>query len=280
MFKIPKRIGEILVEMNALTLDDLDEFLKKDRGPGVFFGDALVQAGYVSEEKVAEALAKQFELPYVNLNFEKVDPEAIRRIPEKTARAYHAIPYMMEDRRLIVAVAFPENSKLLGKLRAAVRGSLGFAVASRSAIGLAIDLHYQGQRFEPRLKPHKTLRVFYKLFDAVEGSYHDDLCSGKVVNLSSSGIAFIGPLTRKLHKALAVKAGRYYMALSIEVPYSERPARIVSEIRWVTAAETRPGEYRFGLRFMKYPHEDDRKLVGRLIAKLRYENLYKDRSKF
>ncbi|TET33292.1 MAG: hypothetical protein E3J72_17085 [Planctomycetota bacterium] len=280
MFKIPKKIGEILVEMNSLTRLDLEDFIRKERQPGVFFGDALVEAGFVSEEKVAEALAKQFELPYVNLNFEKVDPEAIKRIPEKTARAYHILPYKIEDRRLCVTVAFPESSRLLSKVRSAVQGSVSFAVASRNAISLALDLHYQGQRIEQRLRPHKQLRVYYKLFDPATGEYMEDLCSGRIVNLSSTGIAFIGPLTRRLLRLLKAKTGKYYLALAIEVPYAAQPARVVSEIRWVTDADTKPGEYRFGLRFMKFPHEDDKKLVGRLIAKLRYENLYKNRSKF
>jgi len=54
-----KPLGQILLEDNVITVEQLDDALKVHWKSGVFLGEILKELGYLSEEKLSEALARQ-----------------------------------------------------------------------------------------------------------------------------------------------------------------------------------------------------------------------------
>ena len=66
--KIPQRIGDILVQEDWITPEALAEALEIQRRSTVKrVGEILRECGYVNEEQIARALAKQYDLKYFDL---------------------------------------------------------------------------------------------------------------------------------------------------------------------------------------------------------------------
>lgn len=64
-FKRDRLIGQILCRSKGLEPPDVERILKHQRQRGGRFGEAAIALGLATEEDILEALAEQFEYPYV-----------------------------------------------------------------------------------------------------------------------------------------------------------------------------------------------------------------------
>ena len=65
--KEKKRIGDILLEENIITEEQLEEALKVGKAEKKKIGETIVELGFASEQDIAEALSSQLGFEYVNL---------------------------------------------------------------------------------------------------------------------------------------------------------------------------------------------------------------------
>ena len=59
------RLGEILVQQNLISADDLDKSLEEQKRTGRKLGRIFVDKGYVTETQISEALARQLKVPFI-----------------------------------------------------------------------------------------------------------------------------------------------------------------------------------------------------------------------
>ena len=85
------RLGEILVQQNLLTPEQLKLALDEQKRSGRKLGRVFIEQGYVTEEEISEALAKQLQVPYINLKYYNIKPEVVQKLPETQARRFRAI---------------------------------------------------------------------------------------------------------------------------------------------------------------------------------------------
>lgn len=107
MEKSKKRLGEILVEDGLLAREHLDEALQYQKKQGGMIGQILIRMGYVTEEELIVALAKQLRLPYVPLTNYAVNPEAVQLLEEKFCRNHGLIAFDMDETKLYLALSDP-----------------------------------------------------------------------------------------------------------------------------------------------------------------------------
>ena len=62
-----KRIGDILLEEQLITQEQLEEALATAKDEKKKIGEAVVELGYATEQSIAEALSSQLGFEYVNL---------------------------------------------------------------------------------------------------------------------------------------------------------------------------------------------------------------------
>ena len=55
-----------------------------------------MENGFVTEDQISEALAKQLNIPYINLKHFNINPDVVRKLPENQARRFRAL--VLEDR--------------------------------------------------------------------------------------------------------------------------------------------------------------------------------------
>lgn len=60
MRKIPKKLGELLVENGILTESQLLQALETQKKKGKFLGEIIVRLGFTTQERLDEALARQY----------------------------------------------------------------------------------------------------------------------------------------------------------------------------------------------------------------------------
>ena len=73
-------LGQVLVEAGFLTPEKLDEALALQKEKGGRLGDLLVENGYVTEHNLMLALQQRLEVPFVDLQEERIDRAAANLI--------------------------------------------------------------------------------------------------------------------------------------------------------------------------------------------------------
>ena len=61
------KIGQILINMGAITPDQLDQALSMQKQNNLRLGEMIIKEKMCEEEKVCYALSKQFSIPFVDL---------------------------------------------------------------------------------------------------------------------------------------------------------------------------------------------------------------------
>jgi MSHA biogenesis protein MshE len=89
------RLGEILVQQNLLSQDQLQAALDEQKKTGRKLGRVFVDKGFVTEEQISEAIARQINAPYINLKYFNIKPAMVRLLPESQARRFRAL--VLED---------------------------------------------------------------------------------------------------------------------------------------------------------------------------------------
>ncbi len=137
------RLGEILVQQKLLSEDQLGLALQDQKRTGRKLGRVFVESGYVTEEQISGALAKQLDIPYINLKFYNTNPDIVRLLPETQARRFRALA--LEDRRgsLLVGLADPTDLFAYDEISRLVKRSIELAVVNETEVLAAIDRIYR-----------------------------------------------------------------------------------------------------------------------------------------
>jgi type IV pilus assembly protein PilB len=137
-----KRLGEILVSMGKVKVDQVAEALKAQKDKGGAIGAVLVDLGYCDQSDVTAALAVQMGMRRVELDELEIPTEVIEKLDAITARSYSVVPIEFDLGRLTVAIADPNNFRAADELRTLLGCEVVVAVADSAAIGRALDKYY------------------------------------------------------------------------------------------------------------------------------------------
>ena len=103
------RLGDILVETNAISETQLQLAVDHHRRTGLRLGDALLQLGFVGEETLKHALCTQLDVAFVDLDRFFIDPALSSAISKSFAQQYRVLPVAQVDGVLTVALADPTD---------------------------------------------------------------------------------------------------------------------------------------------------------------------------
>ncbi|NOT33985.1 MAG: Flp pilus assembly complex ATPase component TadA [Candidatus Eisenbacteria bacterium] len=138
-----KRLGDLLIDENILTPENLADAITEQRRSGELLGSTLVRMGLVTEHQLMKVLQLQLGLPLVDLAEVVADEQALSLIKEDLARKYSALPLELEGRKtLVVAMGDPLNVAALEDLRFHSGMFIKPVLALPSAIQEAIARYY------------------------------------------------------------------------------------------------------------------------------------------
>ena len=105
----PQQLKNFLLDANLVKEDQFDESLKMSRETGQKIGDVLVSRGFIKHEELAKLEAYILGIPFVNLEKEKIDIEALKIIPEPIARTHNIVSFKKRGNTLEVAMLDPDD---------------------------------------------------------------------------------------------------------------------------------------------------------------------------
>ncbi|MGH7268076.1 MAG: hypothetical protein ACREMB_24930 [Candidatus Rokuibacteriota bacterium] len=112
------RLGDILVETNVLSEEQLRCALQHQKATGLRLGEVLLALNLVSEVQMKEALCKQFGVALVDLDAVALDPSLAQLINRAYAEHHGVVPIAKIENRLTVAMQDPAASEVVDELRA------------------------------------------------------------------------------------------------------------------------------------------------------------------
>lgn len=137
-----KKIGEILIDLNVLTPQQLQESLDEQKGSGKLLGQILLARKVISKEDLARALAAQVTLIFIERITEQMaDPALLGKVPLKFLRQHVVIPIVYEGYNTIVT-SNPRDLQPLDDLALLMGGVVNYAVSTDSTINDAINKYY------------------------------------------------------------------------------------------------------------------------------------------
>jgi len=129
-----RSLTSILLEANVVRPEQVDAGLIQQRSTGLRIGETLVEMGAATEVDIGWALARQLDLPFVDLRADALDRQLVQSFPEGLLHRLDAVPLVNEGPTLSMALADPTDRDLVHELESAAGRPLTLAVATPSSI--------------------------------------------------------------------------------------------------------------------------------------------------
>ncbi len=104
-----KLLGEILKEKGLINEARLQVALRHQQVTGQLLGDILIRLGFVSATDIAQCLAEQAGLEFIDIIKYPISEEALRVIPKSMAQRFNFIPIEYRNGRLLIGITNPGN---------------------------------------------------------------------------------------------------------------------------------------------------------------------------
>ncbi|HEY0037244.1 MAG TPA: type IV-A pilus assembly ATPase PilB [Longimicrobium sp.] len=137
------RIGDQLIHEGLVTREQLSKALDDARNGGNRLGFSLVKLGFLSEQDLVRALARQHRIPAVDLERVKLDPRILKLVPPEIAVKHQVLPLRRVGRTLTVAMANPTDLGVLDDLKFVTRLDIEPVIAGDFSLRKIIEKEYE-----------------------------------------------------------------------------------------------------------------------------------------
>ena len=137
------RLGEILLQQKLLAEDQLKAGLEEQKRSGRKLGRIFIDSGFLTEEQIGGALARQLQVPFIDLKHFNIKPDVATRLPETLARRFRAI--VLEDTGAFFRVGMADPTDLFGydEITRVLKRDIQLVVVSESLLLQTIDRVYR-----------------------------------------------------------------------------------------------------------------------------------------
>jgi Tfp pilus assembly pilus retraction ATPase PilT len=187
-----RNLGEVLLGLKMVSPEQLKQAKALESQTGKRLCDILVVHRLVTAEDMAAAISMQLNMPLIDLKRHIIQPDALKLIPEETARKYNLIPLYIIGDSLIVVMSDPEDLLVIEEAKSQSRMRVQVALGIPSDIKRAIDVNYKTSAEIEKLIPGKPLPL---LSLTQLGFSADALKKYQTVLKSPYGMILVGGLT-------------------------------------------------------------------------------------
>ena len=108
------RIGDLLVEAGAITEEQLQEALAKQKEEGGMLGNVIMDLGFISRELLITVLTAQLGIDYCEIQSVKIDEDVVDLVSKDLVQKYKVMPIgFSEDNPNILQVAMADPLDLM-----------------------------------------------------------------------------------------------------------------------------------------------------------------------
>jgi type IV pilus assembly protein PilB len=153
------RLGELLIDAQIITREQLDTVLLQQQQDPRRLGTLLVEAGYVTETQVTQILSQQLSVPWVSLYHIDFSRQLLDLVPEELAKTHCLVPIFVRRVRgqgntLYVAMDDPSDEGALSAIQQYSGLPVRAMIAPPTDILAAINAYYgHGVGLTPSMAP-------------------------------------------------------------------------------------------------------------------------------
>lgn len=141
--KVKIRLGDLLVQNGLINDEQLNIALTEQRKTGRKLGATLIAMEMVSELQLLTLLSQHMNVPLINLNEFRVDPNVVKLLPEIQARRYRALVLKDNGDNLLVGMSDPGDINAVDELSAKLPKPIEVAVISETQLFEAYENCYR-----------------------------------------------------------------------------------------------------------------------------------------
>ncbi|MFQ1619817.1 MSHA fimbrial ATPase MshE [Aeromonas veronii] len=214
--RLKMRLGDLLVQEQIISDDQLQLALQQQRQTGRKLGTTLIDLGFISEVQLLQFLARQLDVPFFDLNNLTIDAAAVPLLPEVQARRYRALAVNLTDNKVTVAMSDPADLSALDAIAALL-----------SPREMVLAVAREGQLLEYFDRLYRRTREIESFAEQLQEEYQDSGFELGSSNLGANdeGEATVAKLLRSLFED-AVQVG----ASDIHIEPDEKVLRIRQRI--------------------------------------------------
>src|SRR6185295_2233965 len=137
-------LGEILHRRAGVPLERLEPLYAVQREKGIDLVDLLVNGNVFDESTIAQALAAEAELPYVDkLDVERISTALATRLPITFAKSHKVLVTNEDDFSVYVIIGDPFDTAALDEIRGVFSKPVEASVAASEKIEDCINRVYE-----------------------------------------------------------------------------------------------------------------------------------------
>jgi type IV pilus assembly protein PilB len=137
-----KKLGEVLQDGGHISAANLQKLFIEQETKMVRLGELILESGLVDKPFLIKALEEVSLVQYVDCGSIQSDPEILQLIPESMAMRLDVLPIRMDQTRLVVAMAEPQNLTTIDEVRFSSGKDLSSRFGFRAEIQKAISRNY------------------------------------------------------------------------------------------------------------------------------------------
>jgi type IV pilus assembly protein PilB len=116
MKRCQKRLGELLLDGNAIKTHQLELALEHQKRWGGKLAAILIEMGIANERTVASFLGRQCGWKWIALENTHIPSRVLQLVDSKIAQKYKIIPLSFNDGRLTIATSNPIDCKMIDEI--------------------------------------------------------------------------------------------------------------------------------------------------------------------
>ncbi len=129
------RLGDILLEQGLIHLGDLETALNVQQESGKALGEVLIDLGILNERTLAQNLANQSQVPYIEPSFGMIDPRVIAGISPDYLDKHVIVPFCQDDdENVTVIVTDIADETVIAAVEELYKDKYSLALGPRDAI--------------------------------------------------------------------------------------------------------------------------------------------------
>jgi type IV pilus assembly protein PilB len=141
--QVTKKLGELLVERQLVTTEQLNLALADQKKTGGLLGEILVGWGYTTEESIAQVLSSQYGFAFVNSSVYQVEESVTALIPKEIATRYSLVALDRFGKLLILAMSNPLHEEAVQKVEDSTGCETRALITTYTEIMRSIERQYQ-----------------------------------------------------------------------------------------------------------------------------------------
>ena len=140
-----RKLGQLLVDAGFITEQQLADALAEQEKTGDRLGRILIERGYVPKQIIGQILEEQRGVPYVNLSTYPVDIALVRSIPEALITEHKVMPLTRQGNEIHLAMVDPTDIIAMDRVAVITRARVKPLLTTESDFAIALGKHFDVQ---------------------------------------------------------------------------------------------------------------------------------------